>query len=371
VGKIGKLYERARNNKTSQDSPMAKLLAQKFANVDGLRKGDKVKGKITKITREEILVDINSKAEAVVLEKDKQILQNILSSLKVGDEVVVTILNPEAETGNAVVSLRRFMEERAWRELKEMQKNQALMSVIVVDVTKGGYVVTLPSGMSGFLPYSHTILGNHPSVGKQVEVYVLEVDPEENRIVVSQKRILSDEELELAKKTYKKDTKVKGRVETVTSFGIFTTLPVKTKTEDKVTIDGLVHISEIAWEKVSDLTSLYKVGDEFEAIVIGFDDASRRVDLSIKRLLADPFEETVKRFPIDTKVQGTVAKIIGGNVHVMLDDQVEGIIRKEKVPPTISYTQGQQITVLVSDIDTKHRQINLTPVLLEKPIGYR
>lgn len=352
---------------------MAALLAKKSAAPAGHKKGALVEGTITKLTRSEVLVNINGKTEAVVLEKDRQLLNNMLTLLKEGDKVTVSILNPESDNGNSVVSLRRFMDEIAWNKLHALVKSQEQLEVMVLDVTKGGYLVRLPNGMNGFLPFSHVASGAtaQPSTGKTINAFVLDLKKEDNRIIVSQKQLLSDEEFAAAKKQYKMGEKISVTITAVTTFGIFFALPFTTGKKEEKVVEGLVHSSHVSWERGTDFSSQFQPGATIDVKVIGFDDEAKRIDLSIKRLSEDPFDATVKKYPVDTKVKGTVTKIFGGNIHVQLEEGVEGVVRKEKVPPTTKYEVGQPITVLVSGIDSKYRTINLSPVLLEKPMGYR
>lgn len=372
ANKLQKLYEKQHSGADSK-SAMGALLAKKSGAVSGFKKGEVVKGTITKLTREEILVNISGKAEAVVLEKERQLLNNLLASLKVGDSVNVSILNPESDSGNAVVSLRRFMEERAWTGLGALVKSQEQINVMILDVTKGGYLVRLPNGMNGFLPFSHVSpsASTQPAVGKAVIAFVLDLKKEDKRIIVSQKQQLTDAEFSHVKKQYKAGQKLPATVAAVTSFGIFLVLPFATEKKEKKMVEGLVHSSQISWGKAGDFSAMFQPGAIVDVVVIGFDDEAKRIDLSIKRLSDDPFQELVKNYPIDTKVKGKVTRLSGGNVYVQLDEGIEGVIRKEKVPPTTTYEVDQTISVLVSDIDTRHRTINLSPVLLEKPMGYR
>ncbi|MBI2443345.1 MAG: 30S ribosomal protein S1 [Candidatus Levybacteria bacterium] len=372
ANKLQKLYEKQHSFSDSK-SAMGALLAKKTTAVSGFKKGDIVSGTITKLTRSEILVNISGKTEAVVLEKDRQLLNNILAALNVGDTVTVTILNPESDTGNAVVSLRRFMDEKAWTHLGTLAKSQEQIQVNVLDVTKGGYLIRLPNGMNGFLPFSHVspTASTQPSVGKTVSAFLLDLKKEDNRIIVSQKQLLTDEEFTQVKKQYKKDSKETATVAAVTSFGVFVVLPFTTAKKEEKVVEGLIHQSQVSWEKGTDIAQVYQPGGSIDVKIIGFDDEGKRIDLSIKQLTEDPFEAIVKKYPVDTKVQGKVTKVSGGNVTVQLEEGIDGIIKKEKVPPTTMYEVGQSITVLVSDIDTKYRTINLSPVLLEKPMGYR
>ena len=151
-----------------------------------------------------------------------------------------------------------------------------------------------------------------------------------------------------------------------TTFGYFVTVPV-----DDKEVEGLIHISELSWDKVEEIAGMYKPGEKLEAVVLGFDKDSRRIDLSIKRLTADPFEQIKEKYPVDTKVQGTVAKLEDGNVHLELEGGVAGIIKKEKVPPTTTYEVGSSVNATVSSHDARRRRIELVPVLLEKPLMYR
>jgi ribosomal protein S1 len=132
---------------------MADLMASHKPDVKPLHKGDNLEGTITKLTSGEILVDIGAKTEAQVLEKDRNSLRILLSALKVGDKVTVQILNPESDQGNSVVSLRRFMEERLWRDLESKKSQNLILDANVNDSTKGGFLVSA-GGIAGFLPNS-------------------------------------------------------------------------------------------------------------------------------------------------------------------------------------------------------------------------
>ena len=120
-----------------------------------------------------------------------------------------------------------------------------------------------------------------------------------------------------------------------------------------------------------DTSSLYNTGDSIEAAIIGFDKEARRVNLSVKKLKIDPFDEKMKNFSIDKKLSATVVKILSTGVLLDLGDEISGFIRKEKIPPTVSYKAGDLVNVTVSKIDSKRRRVVVVPVLLEKPIGYR
>lgn len=349
---------------------MAALLAKHQDKFVTLKKGESVKGKITKLTRGEIIVDLGSKTEALVLEKERHILDTIFGMFKVGDTVEVNVLNPESDNGNAVVSLRRYLADLSWKKLEELVKSKTPITVTVQDATKAGYVSVTDFGVAGFLPQSHTSQADL-SAGSTLDVTVLELNRKDNKIIFSQKPAVSDEDFAKAVKKLKIGDKVKATITNISSFGIFTTFEV-----EKVVLEGFIHISEVAWEKVTDLSSLYNAAEEVEAVVVRFDEDNKRVNLSVKRLTADPFDEIMKAYPVDRKVTGEVTKVEESGVTVLLEatnefNEVEAFIKKEKIPPTITYTVGQKITVTVSEFDKKKHRIIVVPVLLEKPLMYR
>ena len=364
----------AQKSTINKTSAMAQLMAKHQDKIVTLKKGESIKGKITKLTNNDIIVDLGAKTEAMVLEKDRRIHRSIMAMFKVGDTVEVNVLNPESESGHPVVSLRRFMGDIAWKKLEELQKSKESIEATLTDIAKAGYMVATDFGISGFLPHSHTTFSQQNDVtpGQRIKVSVLELSRTDNKIIFSQKATLTEETFSAILKQFKVGQKTKVTITNITSFGLFVSLPFsQDKDKESVNVEGFIHISEIAWDKVNDLSGMFTVGQEIEAVVTRFDSETRRVNLSVKRLTDDPFEELMKAFPVDKKVSGTVTKVDENGVTLMLTDDVEGIIRKEKIPPTTTYTVGQTVTVTVSDHDKKRHKISLTPVLLEKPIGYR
>ncbi|MEX2012892.1 MAG: S1 RNA-binding domain-containing protein, partial [Candidatus Levyibacteriota bacterium] len=340
---------------------MAELLKRTQSSVTTLKKGDIVEGVITKLNSHEILVDINAKAEALVLEKEKRILNNLLSTLAVGDKVTVQILNPESDMGYPVVSLRRFLDDAQWKKLDELKSKKEVIEVTIDEVTKGGFLVTSADGMSGFLPNSHiSFRGDHQSLlGTQVKVVVFELDRGARRVVLSQKHTTTSADFEKEVQSLKAGAKIKATVSNTAPFGVFVTISL----EGGKMAEGFIHISEVAWENVQDLSGLYKAGDSLEAEVIGIDKEARRVNLSLKRLKEDPFEKLTEAYPVDKKVTGVVGSINPAGVVVELEGGVSGLIKKDKVPPTVTFKPGDNVNATVSGIDKRTRRVLLTPVL--------
>lgn len=357
---------------TKKATSMADLMKKVQANKTPLvspHKGDMLIGTITKLTSSEVLVDINAKTEAVVLEKERHIMNKILSSYKVGDKVNVQVLNPESDFGYPVVSLRRSVGDITWDRLAKLQKSQEPVEVNLDMATKGGYLATTSDGISGFLPNSHTSSLENPVglIGKKIKVIVLETNRQLNKIIFSQKQAMDPSDFQKLIKDLKVGQKIDAVVTNVAPFGVFLSIPVN----DKKFTEGFIHISEVSWENVENLSDLFKIGDKVTGVVTGFDKESRRVNLSLKRLLADPFEKKLREFTIDKKVKAKITRIISSGILLDLGDNITGLMKKEKIPVSTIYKEGQEIEVSVSTLDKKRHRVEVTPVLLRKSIGYR
>ena len=354
--------------KSKAPMTMAELMALHKSTFVSPKKGEILEGTVTKLTSSEILVDIGAKTEAVVLEKDKKILKNLLANLKVGDKVSVGVLNPESDLGNPVVSLRRFIDDKLWDRLLELQKNKEVLDVVVNEATKGGFLVTTSDGVSGFLPNSHTLFteSGQDLVGHSVKAILLELNKPLKKIIFSQKAAMADSDFEGAVKNLKPEQKIDSIVSNIAPFGIFTSIQIGDKY-----IEGFIHISEISWSKAEDALNSFKTGEKVEALITGFDKEAKRVNLSVKRLISDPFEEKLKTYIPDRKVTGTISRIASSGVTLNLEEGIEGFIRKEKIPPTVSYKTGSLVEAIVSEVDPRRHRVILVPVLKEKPIGYR
>lgn len=349
---------------------MADLLASHKSTFVTLHKGDILEGKITKLTSGEILVNIDAKAEAVVLEKDKKILRSILSTLKVGDTVSVQVLNSESDLGHPVVSLRRFLNNKLWIKISEFQKSREVLEATVNEVIKGGLLVSTDSGISGFLPNSQiSFAQSHdesPPIGSSIKAVILEADRATGKIIFSQSQSVSSSDFAKTAKTLKPGQRLKTNITSVTPYGLFVSVPI-----EGGSVDGFIHISELSWEKVEDISNAYSSGDSIEAEVTGFDEEGRRVNLSVKKLKSDPFDEKIKDYPIDKKITVTVDRISAVGVNVDIEGGIDALIKKEKIPPGMSLKVGDSVEAVISDIDAKKRRILLTPVLKEKPLTYR
>lgn len=357
------------NSKSSKSTTMAELLASHKTSFVKVNKGEILSAVVTKITSSEILVDIGAKTEAVVLEKDKRIMRSLLSSIKLGDKVTVAVLNPESDYGNPVVSLRRFNDERVWKQLDALQKSKEPMEAMVDESTKGGFLVSTKDGLSGFLPNSQTVFleNSQDLVGKTINVSVIEINRVARKIIFSQKATVGSADFEKAVKDLKIGQKIETTISNVAPFGIFLSVQLP----DKKVVEGFVHISEVSWERTVTIPETFKTGEKLEAEILNFDKDSQRVNLSIKKLIKDPFEEKLKSYAVDQKISGSVVKILSTGVLINVGEGIEGFIKKDKIPANISYNEGSPVNATVVEVDTRRHRLILVPVLTEKPMGYR
>lgn len=351
---------------TGKAKSMADLMASFGKNIKPLQKGDTVEGTVKKLTPQEILLDIGGKGDALVLEYDKKNMENLLKLLKLGDRVKAQVLSPEAEEGFPVVSLRRTLDDAIYSGLEKAYENNEIVKADIVDETKGGFFAVTNSGVRGFLPNSQT-LDEDDLVGKRLDTKIVEFDRSKKRVIFSQKATVYTVNAEEINKHYKKGDTVKAEVNNVTPYGIYINLEPK----GGALVEGFIHISEVSHDRVEDLESLFEKGNKIEAQVIDIDKENRRVNLSLKSLTKDSFEDIKEKYKVEQKVKGTVIDVKSRGVTLQLDEQIKGFIPAAKIPSSTSYTVGDAIEVEVSDFDMKRRLVIVSPILKAIPIGYR
>lgn len=349
---------------------MAELMAQ-ADSIQTLKKGQVISGKIKKLTPQEILLDIGAKSDALVIEYDRQNLENLLKLLKEGDTVDATVISPESEEGFPVVSLRRTLDDRIFSQFESEFTEQKVISVQIVDSTRGGFFVESGHGLRGFLPNSQIMPELRDKdgslVGSAIDVKIIEFDRSRRRMIFSQKATVYLTESDDISKAAPKDSTVEGVVSAVTPYGIYITIQAGKESK----IEGFVHISEISHDRVENISALYKPGDSVKAQVKDIDSENRRVNLSIKNLAEDMFDTVREKYPLEAKVKGVVSDIKSRGVLLSLEDGVVGFIPSNKVPTGTTYTNGDTVEVEVADYDSKRRYVVVSPVLKAKFVGYR
>ena len=357
---------------------MEELLAEQPGDIPSLKHGDVVEGKIVRIDKDEMLVDVGAKSEGVVSNRELYGRNNESQpDLNVGDTVLVYVLQPESADGHAVLSLRRAGLERKWRSMQEQFDEGEIIDAPVIDHNKGGLIVDC--GIRGFVPISQIVdfprrpqndqprdaaqeiaEKLQPYVGRKLRLKILEVNRKANRLILSEKVALYEERREKRDELFSSletGQKVTGTVRSIAPFGIFV---------DLGGIDGLVHKSELSWNKVNNPEGAYEVGDEVEAEVIDINHERGRISLSIRRLLPDPWQSTVADLKVGDLVDGTVTKIVNFGAFVRVKDGLEGLIHISELShqrvahPGDVVHEGQTIKLKVISLDSERHRLGLS-----------
>lgn len=371
-----KLKTLSLKSSAKQPQTMEELLSLTGYSLKGVKKGDVVTGKITRVSAKEIAVDIGGKTEGVVIDRELENYRDALMALKPGDTVVTQVIVAENDRGQSVLSLRRSIFEKRWGELAEKQKSGEAVEVVLKEPVRGGVLVDF-GGLRGYIPQSQLESALARQLDKvtnrKIQVKVVEVDRETNRLVFSQRQAAEGETLAKQKELFDALTvgdTLPATISGVVPFGAFAKLKV-TKDAVEHEVEGLIHISEIAWEKVDDPNKYLKVGDTLKVKVISADPATGKLTLSLKQLLPDPWDHVLDMFEKDSTVRGTVSRVSPYGIFVTLSSGIEGLIHISKMAPGEEPKVGDEITCMVEDVKPDQRKISLSMALKEKPIGYR
>jgi small subunit ribosomal protein S1 len=369
-----------------EPTTMEELLAEQDSDIKSFKHGDVVEGNVVRIDKDEILVDIGAKSEGVV--SNRELFGRHggegQAPLNIGDTVLVYVLQPESPEGHAVLSLRRAGLERKWRAMQEQFETGVIIEAPVIDHNKGGLIVDC--GIRGFVPISQIVdfprrpqndqprdaaqeiaEKLQPFVGRKLRLKILEVNRKANRLILSEKVALYEERREKRDELFSSlqvGQKVTGTVRSIAPFGVFI---------DLGGIDGLVHKSELSWNKVNNPEAGYKVGDEVEAEVIDINHERGRISLSIRRLQPDPWHSTVADFNVGDVIDGTVTKLVNFGAFVRVRDGLEGLIHISELShqrvahPGDVVHEGQSLKLKIISLDSERHRLGLSLKQAEEP----
>lgn len=351
---------------------MEELIKQTGYQLHGLKKGNHLEGTVTNISKHTVLVDIGAKTEGMVLGKPFENAQDFIKDLKIGDKVNVTVLSPENDKGQILLSLRQAASDFKWNLFDQYLKTEEAVEIRGLEVNKGGLIVRV-MGIRGFVPASQLgrkYLGKPEELQNRLfKARVIEVDREKNRLIFSEKMISEAEAIAAKKdalKTVKIGQEMEGKVSGIMPFGIFVQIG-----QDKMLLEGLVHISEISWERVEDLNKLFKVGQKVKVKVLEINKDTAKLNLSIKQLGDDPWAKIAKKYPVEKKAKGKVVRLVAFGAFVELEAGVEGLIHISKIPAEYNIKVGQKVDIYIESVDLEKRRMSLGLVLKEKPVGYK
>jgi len=309
------------------NSEFAQLLEKDTIKIPQV--GDIVKGKVVAASKAEVKLDIDGILMGIVRGPELYNEVEEFSNLKPGDEIEAAIIDAENENGELELSFRLVGQEKAWKRLRQALKDKTTVKVKIVDANKGG-LLSRYCQIDGFLPVSQLAPDNYPRisggdkskileklksfVGAEFEVTIITLSEEDNKIIFSEKDVWNKKQKPALDK-YQIGSLVDGRITAITNFGVFVSFGEN--------IEGLIHISELAWQRIDSPSEMYKVGDKIKAEIISIDGA--KVFLSAKKLLKDPWLEASAKYQSGQIVSGTILKINPFGLFVKLDEEIHGL----------------------------------------------
>jgi small subunit ribosomal protein S1 len=339
----------------------AELFEQSLAN-QRIRPGMILTGLVVDVTADVVIVNVGLKSEAVIpLEQFKNERGEV--EVKTGDSVEVALDSVEDGTGETRLSREKAKRARTWTRLEEAFNKAEIVVGVITGRVKGGFTVEIEN-VRAFLPGSlvdvRPVRDTSYLENKPLEFKVIKLDQKRNNVVVSRRAVVEQEfsaERSALMENLQEGAVVRGSVKNLTDYGAFV---------DLGGIDGLLHITDMAWKRVKHPSEVVKVGDEIDVRILKFDRERSRVSLGLKQLGADPWENISRRYPPHTRVFGKVTNIADYGAFVEIEDGVEGLVHvsemdwtNKNVNPAKVVHTGQEVEVMVLDVDEERRRISL------------
>lgn len=362
---------------TAKAKTMEELLANTGYTLKSPKKGDLVTGLVTAVNRRLVQVDIGGKTEGIISDKEFEAAVDFIRELHVGDTVKAFVTSAENDRGQILLSFKKAAVDQKWDVFKAAMDAGDIVTVRGLELNKGGMIVSY-EGVRGFVPTSQfgkSVMGDLESMlGKTFRVKVIEVDREKNRLIFSERHV-SEEELIKQKTAALDAVKIgevyEGVVSGILPFGAFVTLSVPMEDDKSGHIEGLVHISEISWEKVEDPNKYVKSGDTVKVKVLAVDQSSGKLTLSIKQTIDDPWAQAKEKYPEGTVISGTVSRIAQFGIFVHLEAGIDGLVHISKIINTEMPRVGEDVSVTVESVDPEARRMSLSLTPTEVPMGYK
>lgn len=351
---------------------MESLMQSEEARLEFPSQGEIRKGVIASISPSQILVSVGSKSEGVIMGRElDQIPDSERQEFAVGQEIPVYVVNPEDQNGNIVLSYVRAREDMAWEQVEAMQESGEIFEGKIEGYNKGGLIV-LVHGLRGFVPASQISMarrsmveGGTPDrwarmIGESISVRIIEVDRTRRRLILSERAANPETRQSLKERAIEgleEGQVYTGRVTSVAEFGAFVNVNGA---------DGLVHLSELSWERIQHPSEVLSVGQEVKVKVISIDKDKKRIGLSIRALQDDPWQAKADSFKVGQLVEGTITRLTKFGAFARLEGDIEGLIHISELSenrinhPKEAVKEGDTVTLRVIRIDSEQRRIGLS-----------
>lgn len=357
--------------KTLENLNNNKMLEEIERTMKKIKRGDIVKGKIISISQDQIVVNINYKSDGII---PKEEISNDptfdhTSMLKEGQEIEVYILKLDYGEGNVILSRKKAETIRGWNQLERDFKNNKVIECKVVEILENGLKVVV-KGITGFIPKNQISVNYINNLSKYrnktLKVKIIDLNPRKNRIILSSKEIEKERLIQKREQLWnslKIGQLVEGQVKKIVDFGAFV---------DIGELDGLIHISELSWERINHPSDVVNVGDRIKAVIIDLDKEKNKVSLSLKETLPKPWDKFIKNKKIGDIVTGRVTKILNFGALVKLEEGVDGLIHVSEISldrvknPSDKLKIGDIVQVKILNIDEKRQKISLSLKAIEE-----
>lgn len=330
-----------------------------------INRGDVLKGTVLYVTNNEVMVNINYKSDGIIqreeLSKDSNV--NPKEMFKVGDEIDVYVLKLDDGEGNVVLSTKRVEYLKDWVKLEDKFKNDEIVEAKVKNTVKGGLIASV-NGINGFIPASQIsvkfVKDLNQFVGKTLKCKIIDFDVEKKKLILSSKAVEKEERDKKKKNLWEnihENDIIKGRVQRITDFGAFV---------DVGGVDGLIHISDMAWYRIKHPSEVLKEGQEVEVKVLSIDKEKGKISLGLKQTLQEPWEEFIKNYKVGDVIEGEVVNLLDFGAFVRLINGVDGLLHVSQISndhiekPSDVLKIGDKIKVEIVDIDEENKKVNLS-----------
>jgi len=339
------------------------------ATIVPFSEGDVVSGKVVRIDKDEVLVDIGYKSEGVIPSNELSIRKsaNPADEVEMGEEVDALVLTKEDQDGRLVLSKKRARFEKAWRRIEAAAESGEPVEGSVIEVVKGGLIIDL--GVRGFLPASlvdiRRVQNLDDFLGQTIECKVIELNRSRNNVVLSRRAVLEEERKEVRQQILDRlqpGQIVEGAISNIVDFGAFVDLDG---------IDGLIHISELSWSHVNHPSEVLSIGQTVPVKVLDIDRERQRISLGLKQTQEDPWQRVVDSYSLGDELEGKVTKVVSFGAFVEILDGVEGLVHISELAqhhvenPREVVNQGDVIRVKILEIDSDRRRLSLSAKRVE------
>jgi small subunit ribosomal protein S1 len=340
------------------------LIPNYDATMVSFEEGDVVTGKVVRIDKDEVLVDIGYKSEGVIPQNELSIRRSIdpAEEVTLGEEVDALVLTKEDQDGRLILSKKRARFERAWRRIEAAAESGEPVEGTVIEVVKGGLIIDL--GVRGFLPASlvdiRRVQNLDEYLGQKIECKVIELNRSRNNVVLSRRAVLEEERKEARQQILdrlERGQVVEGTISNIVDFGAFVDLDG---------IDGLIHISELSWGHVNHPSEVLNIGDTVQVKVLDIDRERQRISLGLKQTQEDPWERVVRTYNVGDVLEGKVTKVVSFGAFVEIMEGVEGLVHISELAqhhvenPREVVEPGDEVKVKILEIDEERRRLSLS-----------